>query len=422
MKSKPTTSNKFLLNQKTEKSSDKEESKSKLIKPSFYNPESIEGNKLGSNISEKKNDIEIRINSSYSFKSGQDYDMFCQPFFHGTYQKIRMPFFRIPMGDQSKFQSRVTCIQENRNGNDFKFLPNNFLLNRLDNEKDDYTKEIKDESKNKNDNIINYKNNESNYLFNNLRENFFNNWIQEKNNLSFNTCMNKSTNSNNNAYNSGTKFFTNHNYGYKCSCSKTQCNRKYCECFNSGNYCVDCNCKNCNNKPPANIYTNKHPSDELSKNKKSKIICTCTKSGCNKNYCECYKNGQKCSLLCRCISCENNGQTTNNHSKNNDNFECCLANSIFIIKNNIIIESIKNKKNCEKFKTSLDEAMAPPAQGDLVTICKKRNREETKYEKNNFINNIKINKNSHEGNRFNNSLLDNNGKVILRNINLVQAN
>ena len=77
-----------------------------------------------------------------------------------------------------------------------------------------------------------------------------------------------------------------------------------CECFNSGNYCIDCNCKNFNNKPPINSYTNKQPTED-SKNKKE-IICTCTKNGCNENYCECFKNDQKFSSLCRCISCKNN--------------------------------------------------------------------------------------------------------------------
>ena len=422
MKNKPAASNQNLLNQKQEIFSHKEEPKSKLIKPSFYIPESMKSNEFSSNISEKKNDIEVLIDNSYSFKSGPDYDMFCQPFFHGTYQKIRMPFFRMPMGNQSKLQSDMTYMQEKGNSNNFKFAPNHFLLNRLDNGENEFFKGIKDENKNKNDNINNSKNNECNYLFNNLRGNFYNNWIQEKNNLGLITNANKEINSRNNINNSGTKFFTNHNYGYKCSCSKTQCNRKYCECYNSGNYCVDCNCKNCSNKPPANIYTNKHPSNELSKNKKSKIICTCTKSGCNKNYCECFKSGQKCSLLCRCISCENNDQITNHYNKNNDNFECCLANSIFIIKNNIIIENVKNKKNCEKFKTTLDEGMAPPAQGDFATICKKRNREEKIYDKNNFANNKKLRKNSLEVNRFNNSLFDNNGKIILSNINLIKTN
>ena len=418
MKSRQTTSNYCLLNQEQENFTHKEEPKPTLIKPSFYIPGEINNNEFSSNSSKKKNNIEVRIDNNFPFQNAPEYDMFCQPFYHGPYQKIRMPFFRMPMGDQSKLQSRMTYMQRKANGNIINLEPNKLLLNRLDHEKNDYFKEIKDEIKKENGNIDNNKNNDCNYLFNYLSGKY-NNWIQEKKTLGLNISMNRETNSNNNINNSGTKFFTNHNYGYKCSCSKTQCNRKYCECYNSGNYCVDCNCKNCNNKPPINAYTNKHPSGELSKNKKSKIICTCTKSGCNKNYCECFKSGQKCSSLCRCISCENNEEIANNNNKNNDNFECCLANSIFIIQNNIIIEEIENKKNCEKFKTSLDEGIAPPVHGNFVAICKKRNREEKKCDNENFSSNKKIKKNSCEVNLFQDSLFDNNGKVILRHLNLI---
>ena len=46
---------------------------------------------------------------------------------------------------------------------------------------------------------------------------------------------------------------------------------------------------------------------ELRKNNNSKklIICTCSKSGCNKNYCECFKAKVKCNNKCRCIKCLN---------------------------------------------------------------------------------------------------------------------
>ena len=215
-----------------------------------------------------------------------------------------------------------------------------------------------------------------------------------------------------------TKFFTNHNYGYKCSCSKTQCNRKYCECFNSGNYCIDCNCKNCNNKPPINSYTNKHPVDDSSKNKKQKIICTCTKSGCNKNYCECFKNGQKCSSLCRCISCENNDDM-NNKRNFNGNYECCPANSIYIIKNNITIENIRNNnKNENKYeeKINFELSPAPARKENYMAISKKRKREEAKIDEE-IYDKKKKNK---EIDLFNDSLFDKNGKVILRHINLIQ--
>ena len=91
--------------------------------------------------------------------------------------------------------------------------------------------------------------------------------------------------------------------------------------------------------------SNKHPSDEQSKTKKEKVICTCTKSGCNKNYCECFKIGQKCSSLCRCIGCENNDQILN--KKYNINNQCNLVNSIYIIKNKLYVEDVKIKRKEE---------------------------------------------------------------------------
>jgi hypothetical protein len=34
-------------------------------------------------------------------------------------------------------------------------------------------------------------------------------------------------------------------------------------------------------------------------------ICNCTKSNCTKKYCECYKSGRECSWMCRCVNCSN---------------------------------------------------------------------------------------------------------------------
>ena len=79
------------------------------------------------------------------------------------------------------------------------------------------------------------------------------------------------------------RLFTHHNYGYKCCCTKTQCIRKYCQCFNEGRYCVDCDCRNCLNQLP------KYSSTNIKNVQTKTVICTCTKSGCNKNYCECFK-------------------------------------------------------------------------------------------------------------------------------------
>ena len=204
----------------------------------------------------------------------------------------------------------------------------------------------------------------------------------------------------------GTKFFTNHNYGYKCSCSKTQCNRKYCECYNSGNYCIDCNCKNCENRPPINTYSNKRPQDIVDKMKKSKEICTCTKSGCNKNYCECFKSGNKCTSACRCIDCENLEDNLKN--KNKTNYNWSHTNSIYIIKNKLTIENI-NGENENKINKSQNIK-------HNILINKKRNRDFNKKGKDTSV---KSSENSNENeNYFNDSLFAKKGRFVLGNMNM----
>jgi hypothetical protein len=172
-----------------------------------------------------------------------------------------------------------------------------------------------------------------------------------------------------------------------------------------------------------NSYTNKHPVDESSKNKKQKIICTCTKSGCNKNYCECFKNGQKCSSLCRCISCENNNDIINKKNNSISIYECCPENSIFIIKNkiteennkNIIVNNINENEEKEFFELCADQARKE----NFLNIAKKRKREENKNCEENFEKKKKIQKISENIDLFSDSLFDKKGKVILRHINLL---
>ena len=326
-------------------------------KNNFIEPSLIYSQKnFMSNISERNNYIGDRLNSTCSNKSNQELN-FCNSSLFPNFKNF-MPIN--PIWQYPSFGMFSSQIKEEKKQPQIKFEPN-FLLNSLQNEKDDIYKEKKE---NKNySGLFRYQNiNEKNQI--KLIPPIINMSDSPKKNENINNT-NINTNIN---INTGAKFFTNHNYGYKCSCSKTQCNRKYCECYNSGNYCVDCNCKNCNNKPPENSYTNKHPTDEQSKIKKEKIICTCTKSGCNKNYCECFKIGQKCSSLCRCIGCENNDQIQS--KKYNYNYQCNLANSIYIVKNKLFIEDIKKKE------MSL-------VKGDFIGNNKKRKREENKNEENN---------------------------------------
>ena len=381
---------------------------------SFFNPNPLNNFIFNSNIQNKNFQYPQQFSSFYSNKSEQDNELYPKPLFPILNRSRRPSFFGFPTRDisqeKSKFQSKFSN-NFGMEGKKFKFESKNFILNfdeppngqEKEKVKNEIIFESKNEKKNNNNQII-------------LKNNII---ISDNNNFSYNeNCkiernmnLNLSTATNNNM---GTKFFTNHNYGYKCSCSKTQCNRKYCECYNSGNYCIDCNCKNCKNQPPENTYSNKRPTEIVSKMKKSKEICTCTKSGCNKNYCECYKSGNKCTSLCRCIGCENTED--NIKSKNKFDYECCRANSIYIFKNKIYIENLKGGDDQDRDR---DISMLDTYENKnekLVNKKRKRNEKKNCEE----LNVKKIKKYKKDDNiLFNDSLFDENGKVILRHINML---
>ena len=142
--------------------------------------------------------------------------------------------------------------------------------------------------------------------------------------------------------------------------------------------------------PPKNSFTNKHPDESENEKKTNEVcICTCTKSGCNKKYCECYKNGIKCSELCRCIGCENTDKFKNGNNLKKLNlleYQCCAANSVYIVKNELNIEKISNGKIIKN--NAIEE------------LTKKKRKRETKLS-------------------LSEQLFDENGKVILRHINLI---
>ena len=205
----------------------KPEPKLTLISPIFTYPQlSVNQNNFGSNIVEKKNNIinfPQRINSTHSIKSNPDYDLINQyPFVpHFPNLNFGMPIL------SSQFKSfglmnSFSHLKDERNL-PLKINPNTFMLNSLVNENEEFYKDKKDENKNinKTKEVFNDKDEEKN--------NSEKSSTTDKNNLN----NNNANNINNTNVNTGTKFFTNHNYGYKCSCSKTQCNRKYCECYNS---------------------------------------------------------------------------------------------------------------------------------------------------------------------------------------------
>ena len=61
-----------------------------------------------------------------------------------------------------------------------------------------------------------------------------------------------------------------------CSCNKTKCIKKYCECFANNKLCTNCLCLDCRNK---DIFINALGIENSEKNKnKDIIVCTCSKS------------------------------------------------------------------------------------------------------------------------------------------------
>ena len=184
-----------------------------------------------------------------------------------------------------------------------------------------------------------------------------------------------------------------------CTCTKTKCIKKYCECFAIGKYCIGCHCVGCLNKPNFNKNENEETNqnlntennnqninynniinninisnnENLNQNDISFISCTCSKSFCNKKYCECFKAGKKCSEKCRCLHClnGNNNNNDNNESYLNEDNYCNRSNSennlnevkpedytmqttsVFISKSKTIIEVEKKDKEDMKKLISL---------------------------------------------------------------------
>lgn len=88
--------------------------------------------------------------------------------------------------------------------------------------------------------------------------------------------------------------------------------------------------------------------------------CNCTKSNCLKKYCECFKAGIHCSELCRCRDCDNNVTKPKDEINNNNNNNALTKTDIYegyiiqkisvFIHNNIIEIKISNATPTEHDK------------------------------------------------------------------------
>lgn len=206
------------------------------------------------------------------------------------------------------------------------------------------------------------------------------------------------------------KFFTDYNCSLKCSCFKTQCDKYYCECFRSRRYCINCNCRNCSNKPPKNWTSDKKNNINKEINiKDKKIFCTCTKSGCKYKYCECYKIGQECSDLCRCIKCENSKNPKINNNGIIKLLKICLVNSIRIVNNKISQEEREKNNKKNKFINKKRKKTG-------IKKGKKESQNDDDEEEN--INKNEKKKKEKDDDNYTDDLFDKDGKMIFTHIKL----
>lgn len=99
-----------------------------------------------------------------------------------------------------------------------------------------------------------------------------------------------------------------------CYCRASKCLKLYCACFAAGKPCDGCNCQGCLNveggaqRDAAVKATLARDPDAFASRKTKGRACACKRSRCLKRYCECFEAGQFCAADCVCLDCENTEQ------------------------------------------------------------------------------------------------------------------
>ena len=93
-----------------------------------------------------------------------------------------------------------------------------------------------------------------------------------------------------------------------CTCPRSHCLKKYCECHARGLRCMpSCGCVGClNHKADRDDEVGYERSVRRAHARSSAEGCAC-KGGCGTGHCICRRNGVKCGALCRCEACVNSG-------------------------------------------------------------------------------------------------------------------
>ena len=208
-------------------------------------------------------------------------------------------------------------IIEYENVNDNENNQNIINCQNIDLEQNFNDNKIYNNNNNENANNELYNENNPNIINNNNDDN-----NSKKNEAKKNSCINNQPNQplNINIDNSKVKCTCSKTGCTKkyCACLSKGLKCNGCNCKNCKNQPFY---KNDNNNYEQNIenieninYTNVQINNN---NKNQRVICNCTKSNCMKKYCECFKQGLVCNSLCRCRECKNDIIKDKNALNNN---------------------------------------------------------------------------------------------------------